>query len=493
MQVADGFEIGMLARLMSARTPAPIVPGGYREVLRIAYPLIISTGSFSLMQFVDRVFLARYSTISIQAALPAGLLSFTLCATFMALAGYANTFVAQYYGNGNLRGCSRSTAQGVWVALFSWPVILALIPLGRFLLRVAGHSPEVLAEELDYLTILMAGGVMIPLGAAIASFFTGRGDTLTNMYAQLAGNLVNIALDWVFIFGKFGFPEMGIRGAAIATIIGSSVSVAILFAHYLRPRTNASYATRSSWRLDGPLFRRLLRFGVPAGFHLLLDVSSFSMFVLMTGRLGSLSLAVSNIALSINSLAFMPLIGISITASTLVGQYQGKGRSDLAAKSGWTALKVGLMYMTFMAVTYLTLPHYYFQLFSGHDAGDFSLAELLQIGRWLLMLMAIWGMLDTINLVLGGALKGAGDTKFVMWYSTIMGWCLFVPGEWWIIYVRNDGILAAWGFLAFTIILISGGFYWRFKAGSWKHIKLLENPAPIPSATVGPGTRPLVD
>lgn len=493
MPVAAGLESGMLAYSMPSKSPPPIVPGGYREVLRIAYPLIISTGSFSLMQFVDRVFLARYSVISIQAALPAGLLSFTLCATFMALAGYANTFVAQYYGNGNLQGCSRSTAQGVWVALFSWPVILALIPFGRFLLRIAGHAPEVLTQELDYLTILMIGGLMVPLGAAIGSFFTGRGDTLTNMYAQLAGNIVNILLDWVFIFGKLGFPEMGIRGAAIATVIGSSVSALILFAQYLRPRTNASYATRSLWRIDWPLLRRLLRFGVPAGFHLLLDVSSFSMFVLMTGRLGSLSLAVSNIALSINSLAFMPLIGISITASTLVGQYQGKGRSDLAEKSGWTALKIGLMYMTFMAVTYLTLPHYYFQLFSGHDAGSFSLDELLQIGRWLLLLMAVWGMLDTINLVLGGALKGAGDTKFVMWYSTIMGWFLFVPGEWYIIYFRNHGILAAWGFLAFTIIIISGGFYWRFKAGSWKRIKLLEHPAPVAPAAVGPGSRALVD
>lgn len=135
---------------MNSHSPAStIVPGGYREVLRIAYPLIISTGSFSLMQFVDRVFLARHSMVSIQAALPAGLLSFTLICAFMALAGYANTFVAQYHGRGDPEGCSRATAQGVWLSMLSWPLILLLVPLGRFLLQNAGHAPDVLAQELD--------------------------------------------------------------------------------------------------------------------------------------------------------------------------------------------------------------------------------------------------------------------------------------------------------------------------------------------------------
>ncbi len=478
---------------MSVNSSKSFVPGGYREVLKIAYPLVISTASFSLMQFVDRVFLAQYSTISIQAALPAGLLSFTLISGFMALAGYANTFVAQYHGSGDTHGCSRATAQGVWVSLFSWPVILALIPLGRFLLRIAGHAPDVLSQELDYLTLLMMGGVTVPLGAAISSFFTGRGDTLTNMYAQLAGNLVNVLLDWLMIFGRGGFPEMGIRGAAIATIVAGLVPPLILFARYWHPRTNAVYASRSLWRLDYPLFKRLLRFGIPSGIHLVLDVSSFSMFVLMTGHLGALSLAVSNIALSINSLAFMPLIGISIAASTLVGQYQGRGQSELAAKSGWTSLKVGLIYMTFMAVTYAAFPQAYFQLFSERGAGGFELDELMQIGRWLLLLMAAWGLLDTVNLVLSGSLKGAGDTRFVMWYSTLMAWGLFVPGEWWVIYVRKGGILEAWIFLAFTIMVISGGFYWRFRSGRWKKIDLLDRQSPLPLANVGQDGRALLD
>lgn len=469
------------------------MPGGYREVLHIAYPLIISTASFSVMQFIDRVFLAQHSAVAIQAALPAGLLAFTLCSAFMALAGYTNTFVAQYFGAGDRPGCARATAQGVWVALMSWPFILALLPLGQWMLRLAGHPPEVLEQELVYFTILMLGGGSIPLGAAISSFYTGRGDTLTNMYAQVAGNVVNIALDYALIFGRWGFPELGIRGAAIGTVIAGFVPAVILGVIYLTPSVNAVYATRASWRFDRALFVRLLRFGTPAGLHLFLDVASFSVFVLLTGKLGALSLAVSNIALSINTLAFMPLLGISIAASTLVGQYQGRRRPDLAERAGWTALKVGLIYMAFMAVTYLAFPKWYFLLFSERGGGGFALDELLSIGRWLLMLMALWGLLDTVNLVMAGALKGAGDTRFVMWYSIAMAWGLFVPGSWLVIEVWRGGIFGAWGFLAFVIMVISTGFYWRFKRGAWKLIEVIDRETPPPPAHVGQEGRVLSD
>lgn len=461
------------------RAAREAAPGGYREVLRIAYPLVISTGSFSLMQFVDRVFLAQYSSVSIQAALPAGLLSFTLVSAFMAIAGYANTFVAQYHGSGDPRGCSRATAQGVWLALLSWPLILLLILAGRGLLRLAGHAPEVLEEELTYLTILMAGGVTIPLGAAISSFFTGRGDTLTNMYAQVAGNAVNVLLDYVMIFGHWGFPAMGIRGAAYATVVAGFVPVVIQGAIYFSRAMHARYETRTSFGFDRPLFLRMVRFGLPSGLHLFLDVSSFSVFVLMTGHMGALALAVSNIALSINSLAFMPLIGISIAASTLVGQYQGRQDGETAAKAGWTSLKVGLIYMSFMAATYLLFPHHYFVLFSERSGGGFSQAELLSVGRFLLVMMATWGLLDTVNLVLSGALKGAGDTRFVMWYSTLVAWGALVPGQWYIIYRLEAGILASWAFLAFIIMIMSVGFVLRFRAGAWKSIELIERQQPL--------------
>ena len=454
-------------------------PGGYAEVLRVSWPLIISMGSFTMMQFADRMFLAWYNTVSIQAALPAGILSFTLICGFMALAGYSNSFVAQYFGAGDKTGCSRSTAQGVWMSVLSWPMMLALMPVGRWILRVSGHAPEVLAEEMIYFNILMIGSVAVPLGSAVSGFFTGKGDTKTNMYANLAGNVVNVVLDYAMIFGRWGFPEMGIRGAAWATVVAGFVGPAIMFAIYFGRKMNAEFQTRSTFRFDGKLFARMIRFGLPSAGHLFLDVSSFSLFVLLTGRLGSVALSSSNIALAINNVAFMPLLGISIAASILVGQYQGRGDSETAEKAGWTCLKIGWMYMAVVGLTFVLFPRWYFELFSSRGSGSFPLNEVLSVGRVLLGMMAAWGLLDTINLIVSGALKGAGDTRFVMYYSVVMAWGVWITGELVILLVLKLGIVAAWVWLMVYVILMAVGFIWRYRSGRWKSIELIDRETPV--------------
>lgn len=470
---------------MNDRTQ-PVVPGGYREAIRIAWPLVLSMGSFTVMQFFDRMFLAWYSPVAIQAALPAGILCFTLICGFMALAGYANTFVAQFHGARNPRGCSRATMQGVWLALASWPVLLLLIPMGRFLLSISGHAPEVLAQEKVYFSILMAGGVAIPLGAAISSFFTGRGDTVTNLYATVAGNVVNILLDYALIFGWWIFPELGIVGAGIATVIGGLVYPAILGVLFLSPRINAVYATRSNLGLDRDLLQRMIRFGLPSGVHLALDIGSFSVFVLMTGRMEALDLAVSNMALSINTLSFLPLIGISIAATTLVGQYQGQGQSAIAERAGWTTVKLGLLYMGVVGATFVLFPSAYFGLFL--IRGDtFDPDAVVALGRWLLIIMTLWGGFDVGNLVLSGALKGAGDTRFVMLYSVGAAWGFMVPGVLVITLVLDAGVLALWSWVMAYIAVLGAGYVLRYRSGVWKSIRVID---PVPEA-VPPAGPPL--
>lgn len=453
-------------------------PGGYREVFRVAWPLIISTGSFTVMQFVDRVFLARYSAVSIQAALPAGILSFTMICGFMAIAGYANTLVAQYHGAGRPESCARATMQGVWFSLFTWPLLLLLIPVGRWLLARAGHPPAVIVEEQAYFSILLFGGFTIVVNSAVSSFFTGRGDTFTNMLAVVAGNLVNIVLDYVMIFGKFGCPALGIRGAAWATVAAGFVTPGILFALYFGRAAHATHRTRAHLDFDRDLFARLLRYGFPAAVHFVLDVASFTVFVLLVGRMGELPLAVSNIALSINMVAFMPLVGISIAATTLVGQYQGARDPATAEKSGWTALKIATLYMAAVGLTYVLFPTAWFRLFAQRQGHGFSLDQMLQIGRWLLIMMAAWGVFDAANLVLSGSLKGAGDTRFVMWFSVLTGWVILVPAELVIILVFKAGIHTAWFVLLLYVILMASGYWWRFRLGHWKTISVIEPAAP---------------
>jgi len=464
-------------KLMTDRPPYP--PGGYRELLKVAYPLMLSMGSFTLMQFVDRMFLAWHSSISIQAAVPAGILSFTFVCGFMALAGYSNMFVAQFVGSGDPVGCSRSTAQSVYLAVLSWPLMLAMIPLGQWILRASGHAPDVLAEEILYFNILMLGSVASPLGAAISGFFTGISRTLTTMTATIIGNVVNVVLDYAMIFGHWGFPEMGIRGAAWASVIAAFIPPLILFGIYFSPSVHQAYRTRSFIRWDTPLLWRMVRFGTPSGIHLVLDVASFTIFILLTGRMGTIALAASNIALSINMLAFLPLIGIGIAASTMVGQYQGKGQSHYAERSGWNAFRLSFVYMSLIGCTYILFPEFYLQFFVERSGEGLSLDAIYPIGSKLMLIMALWGLVDAASISFSGALKGAGDTRFVMWFSCLLAWGMLVPGQIVIVFVLEKGVIAAWAWTALYIAAMALGYTWRYRSGRWKSIDMLGAERPL--------------
>ena len=192
-------------------------PAGYREVLRIAVPLILSTASLTLMLFVDRMFLSWHGQNSVAASTPGGITYFTICCLFMGTAQYVNTIVAQHHGAGDKRACARAVWQGLRFSVLSVPLILASIPLGLWVLEWAGHGPELLELEKSYFTILMFGGLALPFGAALSSFFSGRGKTRVVMWGNVLCNAANIVLDYILIFGKFGFPEMGIVGVGIAS------------------------------------------------------------------------------------------------------------------------------------------------------------------------------------------------------------------------------------------------------------------------------------
>lgn len=456
-------------------------PGGYREVLTISYPLIMSTASMTIMHFVDRVFLSRYAKEAIAAAVPAGITSFTIICLFMGISGYTNAIVAQHYGAREYKRCSLATWQGIIFSLASYLAILLFIPLGPTIFTWAGHGPELHALEVSYYTILMWGGLFVPLQSAVASFFTGRGDTKTVMIANVIGNGFNVILDYGLIFGRLGLPEMGIKGAALATVISSVIPVVILFPLFLNRHHHQLYQSRATIRFDKELFMKLLKFGSPAGIQFTLDIGAFTLFIMLVGRIGEVELAVTNMALSINMLAFLPMIGISIATTTLVGQYIGKEDIRSAERSTYSSLKIALLYMGSMGLLFILFPEQLLSIFKSKKEGIENFAVILAYGRRILVLIALYSIFDAMNIIFSGALKGAGDTKFTMWAAIIVAWIFFVPPVYVIIEVLEKGVLLAWGWAAVYIILIGTIFCWRFRRGKWKEIDLLGRKGRVPN------------
>jgi MATE family multidrug resistance protein len=467
-------------------------PSGYREVLALAGPLILSTGTMTLQQFINRMFLSWYSPEALAASLPSGTLAFTMLCFFIGTASYANTFVAQYHGAGQPQRIAAAVWQAVYLALFATAVTIPLALTGRWVFALAGHAPGVVTQEVIYFQILVCGGGFGILSSAVSAFFTGRGLTRTVMTVNIVTALLNVVLDYVLIFGHGGLPELGIAGAAYGSVLSSAVGAVLFVALFLGGPDRRTYGVWAARGFDRELFGRLLRFGAPSGLHFMLDLLGWSLFVIFVGRLGVRELGATNLAFQINSLVFMPMIGMAIATATLVGQRLGEGRDDLAARVTWSSFHLTFIYMAGFAALYLLMPRVFLAPFGAHaDPAEF--AALADMATVMLAFVALYSLFDGVNLIFSAALKGAGDTVFIMVTSAGLGLGLMVLPTWLVCRTGHGNIWLAWGFLSLFIIALAGCYLARFLRGKWRTMRVTETfHAPVTAVTPPPEV-PLTD
>ncbi len=452
--------------------------GGYREVLVVAIPLVLSTATWSVQHFVDRMFLSWYSPEAIAAAMPAGMLYFSLVSIFMGTAGYATTFVAQYYGAGRCHRIGPALWQGVYISLLGGLVLLGAIPFAGPVFKLVGHSPLVQQNEVTYFEILCLGGGAYIASYALSGFFSGRGKTWPVMWVNVFTTVVNLVLDYALIFGHWGFPVMGIRGAAIATVAAGGFSVLVFFALLSSKKIDNTYHTLRGWRLQKDLLLRLLRFGFPSGVQFFLEMAGFTGFVLVVGRLGTASLAATNIAFNINTLAFMPMIGCGIAISVLVGQYLGADKPDLAQSAAYSGFHMTFAYMVSIAAAYVLVPDVFVAPFA-LQADPQGFGEIYRYSVVLLRFVAVYSIFDTMNIIFCSAIKGAGDTRYVMSVTVALSVFVLIVPVYLAVVVFESGLLVAWVFATAYVTLLGVIFFLRFHGGKWKAMRVIEQRVPV--------------
>ena len=446
--------------------------GGAAELLAVAYPLILSTASSTVMQFINRVFLAHYSPDALAACVPAGILSFTFLCFFMGTATYTNAFVAQYYGRGKTASVSVAVWQGVWLALASGLIMLLLTPLGFYVINHSGHAPSVQALEKPYFAILNSFALFPILNTALAAFFIGRGKTMVPMAVNIAGNVVCVLASWLLIFGAGPAPAMGISGAGYAAVTGQVVMTGLylrmIFSAYNRRR----YRTFRLVTVHRAMFARLVKFGAPNGVGFFLDVASFGAFIFIIGGLDKVSLAASNIIASINMIAFMPVIGLGLAALTLVGKYIGKRKPDVSMRVSYNAAKMAGLYALFLGILFVAVPGVFVNIFGSGNSAEYG--EILAKTRPVMNVLAVFIFFDAIGMIFADALRGAGDTRFQMLGASAAAWLLFVPGVWYITHRAGGELIHAWAWGGFYVFLLSVFFTLRFRSGLWRKIDILK-------------------
>ncbi len=379
--------------------------------------------------------------------------------------------VAQYYGAGERRLCPVVTNQSLIAALFIYPVVLVCLPLADHLFRMLGVPASQIEAQLAFFDVMTYGCILIFVRQSLASFFSGIGRTRVVMTASLVAMAVNVAASYVLIYGKWGAPALGIRGAALGALTGSACAVLVLAWAYFSKENRAEFSIGTPLKFHPEVFRKLLRFGSPSGFELLLTLMAANGFVLAFQSLGPAVATASSILMNWDMSAYIPLMGMEVGVMSLVGRYMGAGNPDLAHRAAMSGLKVGCVYAVTLLIVFSTCAAPMVDLF--RPAGDnLVFAEARPMAVTMLRMVSIYMFSIAFVIVFVGALRGAGDTLWAMTYHIALHW--LAAG---ILYVSTRFLglsaLKAWALVIVAFVLFSGIAFLRYRAGKWRSIRVV--------------------
>jgi MATE family multidrug resistance protein len=440
--------------------------GSYKEVISLAYPAVLTMLSWTVMWTVDTIFVGRVGTAEQGAVGFAGTLVWVF-ACFVTGTIYAvQIFVAQHCGANQKDRCGEMLWQGIYMCL------IFAVPMGILGLnadRIVGAlkvSPEIAGFAATYFQIRILGVIFTFLFRAQEVFLQGTGDTKTPLKVSIMSNGLNVALDYLLIFGKFGFPEMGVGGAALATVIATAFQSAA-YAYVIWGRADRKvYFRRSVSPLMPKRFVRLLRVGSPQGIQWLLDMGTWTIFTTVVARMGEVEAAAHQIALTILHISFMPGYGVSIATTTLVGQYLGAGDKEAARRSAYNSLRVVIAFMGSMGILFYLFRTQLIGLFNPDPA-------VVAVGATLLVYAAIFQAFDGAGMVCSGTLRGAGDTRWPSVVSIAIAWGVFVP----LVYlmpVRMElGVVGGWQAAAIWIGVLGIAMFGGVRRRKWADRELV--------------------
>jgi len=442
-------------------------------MLKLAAPMVVTTISFTIMQFVDRFMVSRLGTDALAAILPAGLVSFLPSGFAIGVMASLNTFVSQSLGRGNKKDCSNYFWQMIYMGfVYFLAVVVIMRPAAPWIFEMMGQPAAVAEMEVIYFRIMLYAHVLAVINWSGNQFFMGIHRPIITMCASLCGQVVNVAANYVLIFGKLGFPEMGIAGAGWGTFIGIGVAAVINMAVFLSSTMDTAFKTRRTANIDFSKMYDLLKVGLPAGFGLMVNVAFWGMILFgLVGRFGTEALAATSAVLSYTSISVMPVVGIGTALSAAVGKTIGAGRKKVATKQTSACLRVALVYMGLVGVCFFVFRNALMGFWSSDD-------EVIKVGVNILICAAIYQVFHAARIIYGGALRGAGDTVWLAIVSAVGAALILGLGGLLLPKLFPSlGYIGPWIAATFSIIVVGLANHWRFKSNRWMNIDLFKRRA----------------
>lgn len=514
-----------------------------RELFKIAAPSVATMSSYTAMQFVDKMMVARIGPEPdyVAAQSNAGILCWTLMTFCVGVTGVVSSFVSQNLGAGRADRGSAYAWAGMWIGIVYWAMILipAALLVRHLYEFMHGDTPRLVELEVSYAQIVIGGGVFTLMAKALHNYFFGLHRPGVVMVAVVGANAVNIFASMVMVFGEGGFPigpapsgwgwvwplfeavaaaaagvatalgvePMGIAGAAWGTVLANSMEFGVPLLVFLGPKMARKYATRRAWKPAAVYFKDLFRVGWPAGLMFVNELICWSMLMIWLIPMGGKALAkaqglgpdavneagvIANmtgwLALQWMHLAFMPTVGVSIATQAMVGKAIGAGRTDIAAKRTWLCVKVAVGYMGLCAVAFVVFREPLIAMFINAETPPETRAELLRLGGWMLIGAAVFQVFDALAIITSAALRGAGDTVWPGVVTVILSWTLIVGVGLALIRIFPEwGAIGPWVGASLYISVLGLVLVARFVGGRWKLLSLVrkdpdEYPPSVPEA-----------
>ncbi|MGB9768421.1 MAG: MATE family efflux transporter [Dictyoglomus turgidum] len=427
-----------------------------KRVLALAIPVLLENLFQLVFSFVDMIFVGFLGAVAL-AAVGLGMQVINVILAIIASLTVGTMVTVAYSVGAKKHNDAARYLENSLVLGFYLSILILLFGLFGTdkLLQILGAKGDLLYNSSLYLKYILIPSFLIVYMSIISSALRGSGDTKTPLYVSIVSNALNIFLDYVFVFGKFGFPKMGVAGAALATTLSRLLGMVILF--YIIYKRNYFLSCKFSCKIvpEKDVSTQILKIGIPTSLEQLLFNMGALLYATIVLSLGTKVYAAHRIALNVESLSFQPGFAFGVAATTLVGQYKGAREDDLARLASIESWRKAVIFMGSVGVLLFFFPEYLVQIFTRD-------MEVIKCASSVLKIIAvIQPLLATAN-VMSGSLRGAGFSKIPMVISGVGMWSIRIPLAYVLALKMGLGLTGAWIAMATDISLKAVANYYMF-------------------------------
>ena len=421
----------------------------FRALLALAVPVVLSELGWMTMTIVDLVMVGRLGPDAIGAVGLGNAIYYAPSLFGIGVLLGLDTLVAQSWGARRFDDCHRSLAQAMYIVLAFTPVLMLAMLLAQRIFTGAGVDPTVAHLTRSYVLCLNWSTLPLLVYGGFRRYLQGVGRMRPVAFALISANLVNLLFNWIFIYGHWGLPAMGVRGSALSTVLARVYMAAVLVYAAWAHEARRGHALFRHWPgPDWERIRALLRLGLPAASQVVLEVAAFGAATVMASHLTPIALATHEIVLSCAAYTYMVPLGISAAAAVAVGHAIGAGHPARARRAGLLAIALGAGFMAAMAILFLTIPRPILHIWTFDP-------HVVALGAHILAIVAGFQIFDGIQTVSTGALRGLGETRFPMLMNLAGYWILGLPLGALLCFVWKWGLSGLWTGLTLALIVIA--------------------------------------